>query len=79
MVLQLLSKKQEANKLWAKENLYVAQECFISYSGRTLNLGKVILAMSIHKQFGATEIDWQMNVSDAEEPEILQVAYGYRD
>lgn len=79
MELQLLSKKQEANKLWAKENLYVAQECFISYSGRTLNLGKVILALSIHKQFGTTEIDWQMKASDAEEPEILQVAYGYRD
>lgn len=52
----------------------MAQECFTSYSGRTLNLGKVSLAMSIHKQFGATEI-----ASDAEKVEIWQMAYGYKE
>lgn len=41
--------------------------------------GKVALAVSSHKQFDATETDWKMNASDAEEPEILQMAYGYKD
>lgn len=57
----------------------MAQQYLISYSGRTLNLGQVTLARSIHKQFDATKIDQQMKANDAEEPETLQMAYGYKD
>lgn len=37
------------------------------------------MAMSIHKKFDATKIDWQMKASGAEELEILQIAYGHKD
>lgn len=61
-------------KLRAKENLYVAL-----FHVLERHSGKVVLAVSSHKQFDATETDRKMNASDAEEPEILQMAYGYKD
>lgn len=78
MEWQLLSKKQAANInsgpkkifMWLKNALFHVLE---------RHSGKVALAVSSHKQFDATETDWKMNASDAEEPEILQMAYGYKD